>query len=124
MSIHPASHSRRHAPSELHLGRDWRSDAIRELIDQKTSAGRKPAFLFLGKREAQLLRDHLGASFGPEAVHSLKSLYYMGLEVIEIDTPTFLRTAGMKRVQGFRADQGRSPRWRDVSKPGFWTLSL
>jgi hypothetical protein len=124
MSIHPSPEPSHHAASELHLGRDWNTGAIRELIEQKTSAGRKPAFLLVGQHEADLLRGHLGSAFGPESVRSLKNLYYMGLEVIELDTPSFLRTAGMKRILGFRESRGRPPLRKDVNDASFWGFSL
>jgi len=123
MSIYPTPTPPRHGASELHMNRFWNTDAVRELIADKTSAGRKPAFLFLGKCEADLLREDLGAAFGPESVRSLRNLYYMGLEVIELETPSFLRTAGMKRVLGFREDKGRTPVWKDLDS-GFWSFTL
>ena len=88
MNTHATDEPSQRAVSELHLGRAWRPDAIRELVKQKTSAGRKPAFLFLGKHEAGLLREHLGTNFGPESVRSLRNLYYQGMEVIELDWST------------------------------------
>ena len=106
--------------SELVLGGTWDTVRLRALIARKTAAGRKPAFLFLGRREADLLRQHLGASFGPESVQSLKNLYYMGLEVIELDTWSFLRTAGMKRVQEFRDQRGHHPKWKDIADGSLW----
>ena len=106
--------------SELKLGTEWDSARIHELIARKTGAGRIPAFLFLGEHEAVLLRQHLGSAFGPEAVRCLKNVYYMGLEVIELDTPSFFRTAGMKRVQDFRKRIGRKPGWQDVSDGSLW----
>ena len=124
MNTHDTDEPSQRAVSELHLGRAWRPDAIRELVKQKTSAGRKPAFLFLGKHEAGLLREHLGTNFGPESVRSLRNLYYQGMEVIELDTPSFLRTAGMKRILNFRSDRGRTPRWKDLSHHSFWSLAL
>ena len=84
--------------SELKLANEWDTLAIRQLIETKTAANRTPICLFLGNQEAHLLRVHLKAAFGPDAVQSLKSLYYMGLEVVEVDTDSFLRTAGAKRM--------------------------
>ena len=124
MNTPPTPDSTGSSASELHLARFWNADAVRELIESKTSVGRKPAFLFLGKREADFLRDPLGANFGPESVRSLRNLYYMGLEVIELETPSYLRTAGMKRILGFRKNKGRSPLWKDLSNARFWRLIL
>ncbi|NNC89348.1 MAG: hypothetical protein HKN82_12885 [Akkermansiaceae bacterium] len=106
--------------SELQMTQAWDTAGIRSLLVSKSAAGRKPAFLFLGRREADLLRTHLGAAFGPESVQTLKNLYYMGLEVIELDTPAFLRTAGLKRVREFRDRRGRAPRWNDIEAGSVW----
>ena len=106
--------------SELELDSSWDSSQIRNLIQRKTQVGRQPAFLFLGRKEAALLRHHLGTAFGPEAVQSLKNVYYMGLEVIELNTDQFLRTAGMKRIQDFHERVGRQPKWKDISGGSLW----
>lgn len=111
-------------PSELTLHSRWDTAGIRDLITKKTRAGRRPAFLFLGQHEAELLRSHLGAAFGPDSVRSLKNIYYMGLEVIELNTPSFFRTAGMKRVQGFRERVGRQPRWKDITGGSLWQFEV
>lgn len=110
--------------SELHFTNRWDTTAVRELIARKTRAGRTPAFLFLGQHEAALLRERIGANFGPDSVRSLKNHYYLGLEVIELDTPTFLRTAGMKRIRSFRAAHGRNPRRADLDHDRFWQFSM
>lgn len=111
-------------PPELVKDGFWNTKEIRHLIDQKTRLGHRPAFLFLGKKEAQLLREHLGAAFGPESVQSLKNLYYMGLEVVELDTESFFRTAGMKRIQEFRDRIGRTPKWKDIALGSVWHLDV
>jgi hypothetical protein len=110
--------------SELVLFHEWNTKALRELIERKSTAGRTPAFLFLGRQEAYLLRKNLGSVFGNESVRSLKNLYYMGLEVIEVNTDHFLRTAGMKRVQEFREKAGRHPKWKDIANGSLWQASL
>ena len=102
----------------------WDTTRIRALIERKTKAGRKPAVLFVGRREADMLRAHLGAAFGPESVQSLKNLYYMGLEVIELDTWSFLRTAGLKRVEDFRDQRGRQPKWKDIRAGSLWSFEV
>ncbi|MEM9079783.1 MAG: hypothetical protein AAGC74_03720 [Verrucomicrobiota bacterium] len=111
-------------PSERQFFHHWDSASLRQLIDEKTAADRKPAFLFLGHHETFLLRRHLGAAFGPEAVRTLKNLYYMGLEVIEVDTDYFLRTAGMKRIKSFKSKAGRKPKWKDINESAFWQFQL
>jgi hypothetical protein len=111
-------------PSEMQLGHRWDSKALRDLIDHKSTVGRTPAFLFIGHHEAYLLRKHLGAAFGPENVQTLRNLYYMGLEVMEVETDYFLRTAGMKRVKDFAREVGRHPVWEDIQKGSIWSLSF
>ena len=108
--------------SELELEDIWDTAAIRNLIKEKSAAQRTPAFLFLGHHEAQLLRENIGAAFGPSSVQSLKNLYYMGLEIIEVDTDRFLRTAGNKRVKSFRDALGRKPKWKDIQSASCWSF--
>src|SRR5688500_17434472 len=63
--------------SEVELGEKWDSAAIARLIRSKSSLGESPAFLFLGKQEAAMLRRHLERAFGAEAVTTLRTTYYM-----------------------------------------------
>ena len=108
--------------SELEFETVWDTAAIRKLIDDKSSIDRTPTFLFLGRHEAMLLRVHLNSAFGSEAVQSLKSLYYMGLEIIELETDRFLRTAGAKRVKMFKNSQGDRPKWKDIQLASMWSF--
>ncbi len=110
--------------SELELTNTWDTDALRRLTNRKTADGRKPAFLFLGAREADLLREHLGAAFGPESVRTLKNLYYMGLEVVELEVESYFRTAGIKRVEGLKEALNRNPGWKDIEASRFWRFSV
>lgn len=110
--------------SEARMFDRWNSETIRALINRKTAQGRKPAFLFLGQHEAGLLRHHLGTAFGPESVRSLSQLYYMGLEVIETAAPSYLRTAGMKRVRGLEEALNRMPGPGDLEASSFWRFAL
>lgn len=110
--------------SEANLFDRWNTETIRALINRKTAQGKVPSFLFLGQKESQLLRHHLGTAFGPESVRSLKNLYYMGLEVIEVDTPSYLRTAGMKRVRGLEEALNRMPNHNDLEASSFWRFAL
>ena len=71
-----------------------------------------------------LLRVHLNADFGPSAVRSLKNLYYMGLEVIELNTDSFLRTAGSKRVKAFQDSLGRRPKWKELQYSSSWQFTV
>lgn len=111
-------------PSELELGGVWDSAALSDLIRSKSNLGETPAFLFVGRHEAELLRGHLSAAFGPDAVPSLKGTYYMGLEVIEIDVDTYLRTGGRKVVRTLQDPIARRPAWRDRDTDALWQLRL
>jgi hypothetical protein len=102
----------------------WNTESLRALIIRKSAQGRKPAFLFVGQQEADLLRHHLGTAFGPESVHTLKNLYYMGLQVIELEAESFLRTAGMKRVRGLEEALNRTPTEKDLAASSFWQFAI
>jgi hypothetical protein len=110
--------------SELRMFARWNSEAVRALINRKTAQGRKPAYLFVGQEEAELLRHHLGTAFGPEAVRCLKNLYYVGLEVIEVEKESFLRTAGIKRVSSLEEALNRTPTARDLEASSFWKFAI
>ncbi|BCX46938.1 hypothetical protein HAHE_08460 [Haloferula helveola] len=110
--------------TELSFEDLWDSAAVSDLIRSKSSLGETPAFLFLGRREAELLRGHLAAAFGSDAVTSLKGTYYMGLEVIEIDCDTFLRAAGRKTVRTLQDPIARRPDWRDRDSDALWQFRL
>ncbi len=114
----------REVPTELSIGETWDSAAVSALIRSKSTLGETPAFLFVGRHEARLLRDHLAAAFGPDSVTSLKDTYYMGLEVIEIDVDTYLRTAGRKVIRTLQDPIARRPAWRDRDSDTLWQLRL
>jgi len=109
---------------DLILDDVWDSAAVAELIHSNSSNGSSPAYLFLGSHEISLLRQHLGAAFGDEAVVSLKHLYYMGLEVMEIDKERFLRVAGRKVVRTLQDPISRRPAWRDRETESLWSLRI
>lgn len=111
-------------PTELSFQDKWDSAAVSALIRSKSSLGETPAFLFVGRREAGLLRDHLAAAFGPDAIASLKDTYYVGLEVIEIDVDTYLRTGGRKTNRTLQDPIARRPSWRDRETDTLWQLRL
>ena len=58
-------------PSELSFDDIWDGDAISKLIRSKCDHGEAPAFLFLGRKEDQLLMEHLAKTFGEESVVTL-----------------------------------------------------
>ncbi|MGC4013137.1 MAG: hypothetical protein QM755_01270 [Luteolibacter sp.] len=102
----------------------WDTDAIAGLIRSKSGHEETPAFLFVGKKEAGLLREHLGEVFGAEAVSTLKDTYYMGLEVIELDCETFLSTAGRKSHRTLQDPMSRRPAWRDRETTSGWRFHV
>ncbi|RYD48819.1 MAG: hypothetical protein EOP85_02825, partial [Verrucomicrobiaceae bacterium] len=79
-------------PSELSLEDTWDGEAVSELIRSKCANGETPAFLFLGRKEASLLKEHLAGIFGEESVTTLQGTYYMGLDVVPVDCEKFLST--------------------------------
>ena len=83
-------------PRDIELEDRWDTSALRQVVDSRCHDGRKPSHLFLGKKEAALLRQHLGEAFGAETVATFNDLYYMGMLVIEMSTPSCVRVAGEK----------------------------
>jgi hypothetical protein len=83
-------------PRDVVLIDKWDTSALRAVVDRRCHANRKPSHLFLGKAESTLLREHLGEAFGAESVATFNALYYMGMLVIELDTPSCFRVAGEK----------------------------
>lgn len=114
----------RSVASELALADRWDSLAVSQLIRSKCSAGETPAFLFLGIKETALLSCHLAEIFGPEAVSTLSSSYYMGLEVIPLKTESFLATGGRKIVRTLQDPVSRRPAWRDEKVDALWNFRI
>lgn len=114
----------RSVESELIMCNAWDSAGIAHLIRSKCSHGETPAFLFLGKCEAHLLCRHFEQAFGPEAVITLKGNYYMGLEIIEIDCPSFVFAGGRKLSNTLENRVTRQPCWRDAASAYIWQFSL
>ena len=69
---------------------------IRDLIRKAIDAGRHPAHLVLGHAEAEAYRDFIRAEYGDEAPKDLKDSYFLGLHIVEEDTPSKLALAGEK----------------------------
>ena len=111
-------------PSELSFEEIWDADAVSELIRSKSDHGESPAFLFLGRREATLLKAYLAASFGEESVVTLKGTYYMGLDVITIDCERFLSTCGRKLIRTLQDPLSRRPAWRDSETDALWRFRI
>ena len=111
-------------PTELTMGEKWDTRAVSELIRSKSANGETPAFLFLGVKEASLLRTHLAGAFGAEAVTTLHDTYYMGLVVVVIDCESFVFTGGRKTVRTLQDPISRRPEWRDRETEGLWQLRI
>lgn len=109
---------------ELTMHDTWNARAVSELIRSKCRFGETPAFLFVGRKEAELLRRHLAGVFGEEAVATLHQTYYMGLEVVEIGSDSFLFTAGRKVARTLQDPIARRPEWRDRETEAMWQLRI
>ncbi len=99
-------------PRDVVLVDRWDTSALRAVVDQRCHAGRKPSHLFLGKAEATLLREHLGDAFGEDAVATFNDLYYMGMLVVELDTPSCFRVAGEKFMDKIDQSGVDPARWK------------
>ncbi len=111
-------------PSELSFAGVWDGDAVSELIRSKCDHGETPAFLFIGRKEAELLKEHLADAFGEESVVTLHGTYYMGLDVIPVDCESFLCTGGRKTVRILQDPIARRPMWRDRDAETLWQFRI
>lgn len=110
--------------AELELDGTWDTQAVSDLIRSKCVSGETPAFLFLGRKEAALLREHLAKAFGAEAVATLHDTYYMGLEVVEIESESFVFAGGRKVVRTLQDPISRRPAWRDRETEAMWQFRI
>jgi hypothetical protein len=111
-------------PSELSFRDCWDGEAVSDLIRSKSADGETPAFLFLGRREAAMLREHLAEIFGEESVVTLHGTYYKGLVVVMIGCESFLCTAGRKAIRTLQDPIARRPAWRDEKLDTLWRFRL
>ena len=109
---------------ELVLEDTWDLDEVSAVIRSKSDHEATPAFLFLGKKEAGLLRDYLAEVFGTDAVSTLKDTYFMGLEVIEIECESFFLTGGRKTIRTLQDPISRRPAWRDRGTDARWQFRI
>jgi hypothetical protein len=109
---------------ELAMDETWDSAAVSALIRSKSDHGETPAFLFLGKKESFLLKQHLGEAFGPESVTTLHDTYYMGLVVIVIDCDSFVFAGGRKTSRILQDPISRRPQWRDRDTEALWQFRI
>jgi hypothetical protein len=111
-------------PSELSFTDAWDGEAVSELIRSKCDHGETPAFLFLGRKEALLLKEHLAETWGEESVVTLHGTYYMGLDVVTIDCESFLTTGGRKAIRTLQDPMSRRPAWRDREVEALWQFRI
>lgn len=111
-------------PSELSFEGTWDGEAVSDLIRSKCDHGETPAFLFLGRKEALLLKKHLAETWGDESVVTLHGTYYMGLEVVPIDCETFITTGGRKAIRTLQDPMSRRPAWRDREVDALWQFRI
>lgn len=109
---------------ELAFEDAWVARDVSRLIRSKCTFGETPSFLFLGKKEAALLREHLAEVFGLESVTTLHDTYYMGLEVVEIACESFLMTGGRKTSRTLQDPMSRRPAWRDHETDALWRFRI
>ena len=111
-------------PSELSLDESWDAEAVAALIRSKSDFGETPAFLFVGRKEAELLKGHLAESFGEESVVTLNGTYYMGLDGAAIHCESFLATGGRKAIRTLQDPMSRRPAWRDRETEALWQFRI
>ena len=110
--------------TELTMSDTWDSEAVYALICSKSANGVTPAFLFLGRKEAELLRVYLASAFGAESVTTLHDTYYMGLDTVAIDCESFVFAGGRKAVRILQDPIARRPAWRDRETEGLWQFRI
>jgi hypothetical protein len=95
-------------PSSHKFHGTWDTLAVARLIRSNSESGKSPAFLFLGRQETELLRQHLANAFGEEAVTTLHDTYYMGLRIVPVDAEAYICTGGSKLTQTLQAPAFRA----------------
>ena len=105
-------------PSDYFMETGWDFRAVSELIRSKCIDDRTPAFLFLGMREAAMLKEHLAEVFGEESVVTLNGTYYQGLNVKTIRCESFFAISGSKANRG--RNMSRHPADRDGTTDSYW----
>lgn len=80
------------------FGDHWDVSAVAHIIRNKSESGKSPAFLYLGAKEAGLLRKHLASAFGDESITTFHDSYYMGLRIVIVDTQQHISTGGCKKT--------------------------
>ncbi|WP_193212061.1 hypothetical protein [Luteolibacter marinus] len=126
--------NQRHEPSplpdsvslapELIFTDAWNAREVSALIRSKCDHGKTPAFLFIGRKETALLREHLAEVFGIESVTTLHDTYYMGLEVVEVGCESFFLTGGRKAARTLQGPVSRRPAPRDPETEDLWRFRV
>jgi hypothetical protein len=111
-------------PSELSFEEVWDGEAVSDLIRSKCDHGETPAFLFLGRKEAAMLKEQLSEIFGEDSVVTLNGTYYKGLDVVTIDCESFLATGGRKAIRTLQDPISRRPPWRDRETEALWRFRI
>ncbi len=109
---------------ELTMSDTWDARAVSELVRSKSDLGESPAFLFLGRKEASLLQQHLADVFGAESVTTLNDTYYIGLDVVVIDCESFIFAGGRKAIRTLQDPISRRPAWRDRETEALWQFRM
>ncbi|MGJ8643963.1 MAG: hypothetical protein ACSHX9_11185 [Luteolibacter sp.] len=94
-------------PTEHIFGAHWDTVAVARIIRRNSESGKSPAYLYLGGKEAELLRKHLASAFGEECVATLHDTYYMGLKVVIVDAQQYICTGGSKETLTLQASDLR-----------------
>jgi hypothetical protein len=110
--------------SELEFGDIWDVPSVSSLMRSKCGVGESPAFLFLGKKETELLREHLAKVFGQEAVVTLNETYHMGLKVVEISCESFFFIGGRKKNHATANAMIGRPLSRDRDADLLWNYRI
>lgn len=79
--------------------KNWDTLAVARMIRENSTAEISPAFLYLGRIETELLRDHLAQAFGAASVMTLNETYYMGLKIVSVDADSYILTGGKKMIR-------------------------
>ena len=79
---------------DLFVKGTWCPEEIRQIISARADRHRQPAHLFLGKREARLLREYLAEHENAAKDIDLQGLQYMGLTIVLLESTSLLRVAG------------------------------
>lgn len=106
---------------DLFITGKWCPDELRRIIAARSENQRRPTHLFLGRREAGLLRDYLREHEATDEEIELEGREYMGLTIVLHDSESLLRLAG-DLYMGHLSRTGRHREPIDTST-SWWRLS-